>query len=326
MRITRPERRRHAALLLLLLFALPLRAHPPAPLADGVWWLRGDFVPGRQPDGNSVILDGEDGLIVIDSGRHRTHSDRLLAFAQARGRPIAMLVNTHWHLDHVGGNPRLRAAHPALVVYGSDAIDAALAGFLARSRTQILAGLEHESDPAQRAAMREEIARIEAGAALRPDRIVRDTQAFGRGARALRLGLQADAVTAGDVWVFDPTTRTLIVGDLVTLPAPFLDTACPRRWQAALATLEAIEFERLVPGHGAPLTRAGFVRYRHAFDRLLSCAASTAPPATCVTVWRDAAGPLLAGHPEPLTRGLVEYYVTQRLRGTAVDSDCPAEP
>lgn len=308
--------------LLLALAASPASADEPQPLAPGVWWLRGDFVPGRQPDGNSVILEGRAGLVVVDSGRHATHTDRLLAFARARRQPIVALVNTHWHLDHVAGNPRLRAAHTRLTVHASDAIDAALAGFLARSREQLRAMLERETDEVQQAAMRDEIARIDAGEALRPDQVIRGPDAIDLGDRKLQLGLEAQAVTAGDVWLFDPATRTLVAGDLVTLPAPFLDTACPRRWQASLAALEAIPFERLVPGHGAPLTRAGFERYRRAFDRLLSCAASDAAAGTCVDVWRNAAGPLLVGHPDALARGLVEHYVTQRLRGEAARADC----
>jgi glyoxylase-like metal-dependent hydrolase (beta-lactamase superfamily II) len=309
--------------LLLALCSGGAAAREPVALAPDTWWLRGDFVPGEQPDGNSVIVEGRDGLVVIDSGRHAAHADRLLAFARSRRLPIVALVNSHWHLDHVGGNPRLRAAHPQLTAYASDAIDAALSGFLARSRTQLETMLVRETDPVRQLAMREEIARIDAGPALRPDQVVAASADAVLAGRPLQLGLERHSATAGDVWVFDPATRTLVAGDLVTLPVPFFDTACPTRWQATLARIDAMPFERLVPGHGAPLTRAGFSRYRAAFKRLLACAASDASPATCVTTWRHAAGPLLAGHPDELVSALIEYYVTQRLRGNAAGADCP---
>ena len=308
--------------LLALLMSAPAWAREPMALAPGVWWLRGDFVPGQQPDGNSVIFEGRDGLVVVDSGRHAAHSDRLLEFARKQRQTITALINTHWHLDHVGGNPRLRAAHPGLTVYASNAIDAALGGFLSRSREQLATTLVRESDPSQQAAMRDEIARIDAGPALRPDAVVERAQAVVLAGRPVRLGLERGAATAGDVWVFDPATKTLVAGDLVTLPTPFFDTACPARWQATFAHLEAIPFERLVPGHGAPLTRTGFLRYRDAFDRLLACAATDAAPTTCVATWRNAAGPLLASQPDALVSGLIEYYVTQRLRGPGAESDC----
>jgi glyoxylase-like metal-dependent hydrolase (beta-lactamase superfamily II) len=291
-------------------------------IAADAWLLRGAFEPGRQPDGNSVVLAGPDGLVVIDSGRHPPHAAALLAFARARAQPVVALVNTHWHLDHVGGNPTLRAAHPALRVHGSDAIDAALHGFLARYREQLVAQLA-DAPPAARAALQAERDRIDGGAALRPDRIVREAREATLAGRPLQLGLARHAVTAADVWVYDPATRVLIAGDLVTLPAPFLDTACPEGWQRALASLPATGFRRLVPGHGAPMTRRGFDRWRRAFDALLLCAAGDAPAASCSAGWQRDAGSLLQGHPEGFTRELVDYYVG-RLRGPNARRDCPA--
>jgi glyoxylase-like metal-dependent hydrolase (beta-lactamase superfamily II) len=295
----------------------------PQPLADGVWWLRGEFVPGRQPDGNSVLLRGEDGLVVVDTGRHPAHAQRLLDFAAAQQQPIAAVVNSHWHLDHVGGNPLLRIAHPALRVHATNAIEGALQGFLARSRAQLVTLRAGEGDAVKRAEFDAEIARIDAGAALRPDVVVDTAGAHTLAGRPLQIGVATANVTAGDLWLFDPASRVLVAGDLVTLPAPFLDTACAPRWQATLSELDAVAFETLVPGHGAPMSRAQFATYRNAFDGLLACAASDASPAACVEGWLRDAGPLLDGHPEGLTRGLVDYYVTQRLRGDAARADCP---
>lgn len=299
-------------------------AAEPAAIAPGVWLLRGEFVPGQQPDGNSVVLRGRKGLIVIDSGRHPAHTQRILDLAAGQKQPIAALVNTHWHLDHVSGNPRLRATHPDLTVYGSDAIDAALSGFLARSRAQLQQMLTTETDATQRDAMQAEIARIDAGAALRPDRIVSAAQSLKLAGRRVDLGFVAHGVTAGDVWLFDRKSRVLVAGDLVTLPAPFLDTACAPRWQAAFAELDRIDFEILVPGHGPAFTRAQFQTYRRAFDNLLSCAAGKGEAAACVDGWREDAKPLLTDQSPDLTRGLVGYYVQQRLRGPGATQDCPA--
>ena len=104
------------------------------PVADGVTLLRGTFVPGTQPDGNTVLLQGRDGLVVVDSGRHAAHAARIIEAAHASGQPLTAVVNTHWHLDHVAGNAALREAFPQAEVHASDAIDAALHGFLADYR------------------------------------------------------------------------------------------------------------------------------------------------------------------------------------------------
>src|SRR5262245_29898601 len=82
------------------------------PLADDVFLLRGNFPEGRQPDGNSIVLSAPDGFIVFDTGRHRAHTQQIIDFAHARSRLVVAIVNSHWHLDHVGGNALLRTAFP----------------------------------------------------------------------------------------------------------------------------------------------------------------------------------------------------------------------
>jgi len=101
------------------------------------------------------------------------------------------------------------------------------------------------------------------------------------------------------------------------LPAPLFDTACPVRWQAALGRLAKVDFERLVPGHGAPLTRARFATWRTAFDHLLACGASKAAKDACIDGWMRDAQSLVPASDEKLARGLLDYYVDNSLRGDA---------
>lgn len=72
------------------------------------------------------------------------------------------------------------------------------------------------------------------------------------GGRPLRINLARDAATAGDVWLYDEKTRVAVLGDLVTLPAPFLDTACPEGWKVALRQVADTPFEMAIPGHWWP--------------------------------------------------------------------------
>lgn len=303
----------------------PALAEPaPRDLGGGVYVIQGAFTSGRQPDGNSVLLRGPQGWIVVDTGRHAPHAQRILDFVDESQAPVVAVVNTHWHLDHVGGNAAVREKHPESRVHASNGIDAALVGFLAESRKQLLMLLEKSDDKAARQAMREEIARIDLGDRLKPDEVVRAGGERVLAGRKLRLGLAAHAATEGDVWIYDASQKLLLAGDLVTLPAPFLDTACAPRWQAALGELEKVGFELLVPGHGEPMTRADFATYRTAFDGLLQCAATEATPSDCAQRWSAEAGSLLRGMDAGLTRSLIEYYVEYRLRGPNQGRDCPA--
>lgn len=304
---------------LLVALALAGLAAPVAAeeIVPGVELVRGEFVPGRQPDGNSVLLRGSEGWVVVDTGRHEEHTRAVLAAAKAGGAPIVAVVNSHWHLDHVSGNALIRREVPGVRVYASGAIVEARKGFLADYRRQLEGALAGEAPEAQKAEWREEMARIDAGDAFVPDEIVTASGTRALAGREIRIELVEKAVTAGDLYLFDPATATLIAGDLVTFPVPFLDTACPANWRAALDRLAKEPFARLVPGHGPVLDRAGFERYRQAFGGLLGCAASGAPVAACAAAWTDDLGPLLEGSDPAFVRSLLDYYVGQVLRAGA---------
>ncbi|HEY6353861.1 MAG TPA: MBL fold metallo-hydrolase [Burkholderiaceae bacterium] len=287
----------------------------PRVLEPGVEWLPGSFQPGMQPDGNSVLIEAPDGWIVVDSGRSPAHAQALLERIRASGKPLRVIVNTHWHLDHIGGNRALRTAYPQARVMASDAIVAARAGFLADYRRQLLDELaKHPSQDGQRSAWQRDVDVIDDAAASSPDVAITERATLDVAGLGLSVGVQRDAVTAGDVWVYEPNSQVLAVGDLVTLPAPLFDTACPERWANALERISTIRFRWLVPGHGEPLGRGQFVIYRESYERLLRCAASTAPKAQCVDGWLRDAGGLFPRDQQPLARSLLSYYFDQTLR------------
>jgi len=287
-----------------------------APLiAPDTYLIEGETTPNRQPDGNSVVILAPQGLIVFDTGRHAEHAQQILDFAQAQGRPIAAIVNSHWHLDHIGGNARLRAVFPGIRVYASSALDEARRGFLADYRAHLEAEIALSAkNPTAREPMRAEMALIDEGAALGPTDIVTESGTKAIAGRPLQLHLESHAVTAGDVWVFDPGTRLILAGDLVTLPAPFFETACPARWLVSLGRLEKTRFDILVPGHGKPMHRPEFTAYHRAFTNLLACAAGNAAKNACIDGWVADASTLVDSKDVSYARTLIDYYLENYLR------------
>jgi len=328
--------RRLAALVAVLAFAAGSAAAeppgaPPSPqaklVAPGVWLIPGGILPKRQPDGNTVIFEGPKGLVVLDTGRHPWHRQAILDFAAARHAPIVAIVNSHWHLDHVSGDPALKQAYPGAKVYASRAIDEALTGFLARSMAEAQPYLDSGKLPPETVEdLRADMATIRAGQALRPDVPIEASGPRTLGGLRLQVNLAVRAATAGDVWIYDPRTRLAAVGDLVTLPAPFLDTACAPGWRAALAQVWATPFQVLVPGHGPVMDRARFALYRKAFDALVDCAASPASKTECAAAWTSAVTPLLGSDSvEPRrAQGMTEYYVSEVLRAKPGKADACA--
>lgn len=277
----------------------------------------GAYVPGEQPDGNSIVIHAPRGAIVIDTGRHPAHLEAVLAEAAIGGKPLAAVINTHWHLDHVGGNPTIRRTHPGVPVYATDAIQPALSGFLADYRRQLEEQIAAQPDPQRQQPLRAETALIDSGQALAPDHVVSQSGPLKIAGRRLELHVERNAHTGGDIWIVDRAARLVIAGDLVVLPTPFLDTSCPAHIAAALDHIAAVRFDRLAPGHGPALTRAEFDRYRAAYSGLLACASSAATPRACAAGWRSDLGPLLPEADYQTADALIDYYMGSILRGTA---------
>jgi glyoxylase-like metal-dependent hydrolase (beta-lactamase superfamily II) len=285
--------------------------------------------PGRGPDGNTTIIDAPDGLIVIDTGRHSQITDAIVAFATARQRPIAVIVNTHWHLDHSSGNGRLKALYPKARLYTTTAIDRVLApgGFLARNLDGAKQALPETDDAVRKDEMQIFITTMDQREQLRPDVPLTKSGQLSLAGRSLDVRVTDKAVSDADVWIYDPKTRVAVIGDLITVPVPYFETACPERWKASLDEVWETPFETAIPGHGRPMTRAQFDVYRKAFGEFAACVRTDKPAAECSAGWVDTAGSLIGDDPARRTAvaGNMDYYVGYLRPNGGKAPDCLAQ-
>lgn len=79
-----------------------------------VTWQRRPF-----PDANLLLLRGPEPALV-DSG-FVGHARETVAWARAHAGHVSLVVNTHWHSDHVGGNALLQAAGAGIAASAPDA-------------------------------------------------------------------------------------------------------------------------------------------------------------------------------------------------------------
>ncbi len=281
------------------------------------------------PDGNTVILDAPEGLVVVDTGRHAAHAEAILAHAREVAKPVVAVVNTHWHLDHTTGNRDLLAAYPQARLVATAAVAGALSGFLAEAPARARARAGDATLPeADRARARRTLAALEDRAALVPAEPVAGDGPIELVGRRLELRVARAAATEADLWLLVPDEQLAIVGDLVVGPVPFFGTGCEQGWRAALADIADARWTTLIPGHGAAMTRAQFTRWRGAFDTWLDCAASDRPAAQCAEGWmRDASGFYTADEAAGAAR-LAEAYVSEVLRAPASErmAYCAAGP
>lgn len=67
--------------------------------------------------GNIGVLTGADGTLVIDTGLTPQTDDIIKAIKAIHSTPVQMVVNTHWHFDHVGSNEALAHAGARIVAH-----------------------------------------------------------------------------------------------------------------------------------------------------------------------------------------------------------------
>jgi glyoxylase-like metal-dependent hydrolase (beta-lactamase superfamily II) len=60
--------------------------------------------------GNIAVLAAKEGKLVVDSGYASCQPQLTAALAAINAEPIQVLINTHWHLDHVDGNEWMHSA------------------------------------------------------------------------------------------------------------------------------------------------------------------------------------------------------------------------
>jgi glyoxylase-like metal-dependent hydrolase (beta-lactamase superfamily II) len=290
------------------------------------------LIPGavpldKGPDGNSIVLDAPDGLIVVDTGRHPEHAKAILDYARERGRPIAAIVNSHWHLDHTTGNWDVRQAYPQVQVYASQALEGALATYLKKGRANAEKAL---ADPKTPSAQKDQILRgrsvIDHPDRIRPNHVVSASSEMKIAGRTLEVHLAGFAASEGDVWLYDPEHKLAIVGDLVVDIVPFMDTACPDGWLRALREIARTPFTTLIPGHGPVMTRADLATWTTAFSNFVNCGRSSSTAEQCVAGWEKDAAKFIDHAHRDYVREAAGYYLSTRLRSSPEEQQLYCKP
>jgi glyoxylase-like metal-dependent hydrolase (beta-lactamase superfamily II) len=299
-------------------FVMAACAGPSAGTAmDSLHLVPGSVPMDKGPDGNSIFLEAPDGLVLIDTGRHPEHAEKLLAYARDRGKPIAAILNTHWHMDHVQGNFDIRQAYPGAPVYATTAIDGALPTFLANGRKGAEARLaDPKTPPARIPEIKRYLARMDNPDSVRPTISVSRSTRMKIAGRNFDIHVSPFAATEADLWIYDPQSRLAIVGDLVVDIVPFMDTACAHGWKKALEEVAATPFVTLIPGHGAPMDRTAFLRWKGAFDNFVDCGQSERPKQECVAGWKRDAAPFIDAAHADYVEEAAAYYIDTRLRSS----------
>jgi glyoxylase-like metal-dependent hydrolase (beta-lactamase superfamily II) len=187
---------------------------------------------------NNILIQGADNTVLIDSG-YFSHTQQTLALVGSalQGRPLDLLLNTHLHSDHCGGNAALQVAYPLMRTL----IPPGQAQFVRDWDAYALSYTPSGQD----------CPRFRFDAVLQPGSEMRLGDALW----------QVHAAPGHDphsVILFEPITRVLVSADALWergfgVVFPELDGA--DAFDEVAATLDVIESLQpalVIPGHGAP--------------------------------------------------------------------------
>jgi cyclase len=251
-------------------------------VADGVY--AAIAKPGGLASGNAGFVIGDEGVLVFDTFFTPAAMAELIETIESQTKlPIKYAVNSHYHLDHTGGNQILKArgvpiiAHDNVMIWQTTKNKRFLAAPPEIEKRRADAAAQLAATPTEpkdkRALLERQIRRLEAMMTIT---LTNPTITFGSGSIHLVLGkrevvlLTFPGHTGGDVIAYVPDANVVFTGDLGwSKTLPNLVDATVNDWIPTLDKMLAqYPTAKFIPGHGNVAEVAGMRDFRAYLDDL----------------------------------------------------------
>jgi len=244
-------------------------------LADGVYSIEhGDLHDGNV-NGNTTVIMGDREVFVVDSCYLPSLAGEDIAqIRKWTDKPVAYLLNTHFHNDHNNGNRTYLDAFPSLAIIAQEEtkkdMDLIQPGNVERAPRQLaatIAAFQQGKAPNGRAltddekkqvrellpGMERREAELKTLVYQSPTLVFTDKLDIDLGNRSAQVKHLGRGNTPGDAIVYLPKEKILIAGDLLVHPIPYTYDGYPAEWSQTLEKMAQLDVEVIVPGHGQVL-------------------------------------------------------------------------
>jgi cyclase len=196
--------------------------------------------------GNVAVYVTGEGVILVDDKFEQDHEGIVAKVKSVTDQPVKYVLSTHHHADHSGGNAKFL---PTAEIIST-----------ANARANIVEHKQSNAPPGvepARVVFTEECSVFLGGKEVR-------SRHFGRGH------------TNGDAIVYFPALRTIHTGDMMAGVTPLIDYpggGSIVEWTKTLDAAMKLDFDTVIPGHGAVTTKTGLLTYRNNIEKLRNRAA-----------------------------------------------------
>jgi cyclase len=251
-------------------------------VADGVY--AAIAKPEGLASGNAGFVVGDDGVVIVDTFFTPAAIEELISeIGKLTQQPLKDAVNTHYHLDHTGGNQVLAARGVPIIAHDNVAKWQTTKNRrflrppeeLQKRRADVAKQLGEtpEDQKDKRAQFERQLRRIDAMMTIK---LTNPTLTFASGTVHLYLGKREVVLftlpghTGGDVLAYVPDANVVFTGDMGwSRTLPNLVDATVNDWIASLDNiLKEYPTAKFIPGHGGVATATEMREFRDYLDDL----------------------------------------------------------
>ena len=238
---------------------------------------------------NAAFIVNQDDVVVVDTHLRPSWARETIAeIKKVTDKPVRYVINTHWHRDHVQGNQAYIAAYgPGVTIIEQDLaredqiknqpieIVTRAPEEISRIEKLLSTGADDKGVPltaSARVQLQHALDLQKAYVAEIPQiQLVPGNLTFDRSlvlhelGRDICLYYYGYAHTRGDAIVYLPSEKIVLTGDVLESGVPMMRSAYPVEWLGVLESIEKLDWNMVIPGHGGIQrnreTITGFVAY-----------------------------------------------------------------